>query len=84
MMCTGTCLGHRGVPGPTFLVLQKQGGGRPRKGHMPQGCKTSVWGSSGGWDSVGTAAGEGPGDAGDAASRDERKKMFPRIQRQPH
>lgn len=42
MVCTETCPGHRGSPGPTFLVLQKQSGGCQRKGH--QGCKSSAWG----------------------------------------
>lgn len=45
MLCTETRPGHRGVPGPTFLLLQKQGGGHEGKGH--QGFKSSAWGVGG-------------------------------------
>lgn len=40
MVCTGTCLGHRGAPSPTLLVFQKQGGGHPRKGTSHRGARS--------------------------------------------
>lgn len=67
-----------------FSGFAEAGWWPPQEGAHAAGVQDLGVGQQWGLGQRGTAAGEGKGDAGDAASRDEGKKMFPRFQRQTH